>query len=101
MIRDRLVCGANDRNIQRCLLQEPKLTYKMAHDIAIAMESASSNALDLGKPFTATKNLLSHSQRVRQQRYDQIPHHHHPATQFVNPVNQPATTSKQKSLQCH
>ena len=102
MIRDRLVCGVNDRNIQRRLLQEPELTYKMAHDIAIAMESASLNALDLGKPFTATTNhLSSHSQRGRQQHTDQKPHHHRPATQFVNPRNQPTTSSKQKSLQCH
>ncbi len=50
MIRDRLVCGVNDRNIQRRLLQEPALTYKMAYNIAIAMESVSKNVYDLGKP---------------------------------------------------
>uniref|UniRef100_A0A1X7T5X9 Retrotransposon gag domain-containing protein n=1 Tax=Amphimedon queenslandica TaxID=400682 RepID=A0A1X7T5X9_AMPQE len=62
MIRDRLVCGVNDRAIQRRLLQQSKLDYKTAYDIAIAMESASKNALDLfagGAITTQVKNLRS------------------------------------------
>ena len=52
MIRDRLVCGVND---ERYLLQESDLVYKTAHDIAITMESASKNALDLLAGSTTTK----------------------------------------------
>lgn len=49
MIRDHLVCGVNDRAIQRRLLQESNLDYiiyKTAYDVAIAMESASKDFLD-------------------------------------------------------
>ena len=47
MIRDRLVCGINDDQIQRRLLAEPKLTLKRAVEIAIAMELAVKNVVDL------------------------------------------------------
>ncbi len=47
MLRDRLVCGVNDINIQRRLLQESDLTNKTAYDIAIVMEAASKDAQDL------------------------------------------------------
>ena len=43
MIRDRLVCGVNDRRIQRSLLAEPDLTFKKAMEIAQAMEAADKN----------------------------------------------------------
>ena len=33
MIRDRLICGVNDRAIQRHLLQESDLVYKTAYNI--------------------------------------------------------------------
>ncbi len=47
MIRDRLVCGVNDINIQRRLLQESDLTYRNAYDIAIVMEATSKDTQDL------------------------------------------------------
>ena len=47
MIRDRLVCGINDARIQRRLLQETKLTYKAALEIAQAMELADRDTHDL------------------------------------------------------
>ena len=37
MIRDRLVCGVNDKAIQRQLLQESDLVYKTAYDIRKAI----------------------------------------------------------------
>ena len=43
MIRDRLVCGFNDTSIQRRLLEESKLTYKAAVDLALSMEAAAKN----------------------------------------------------------
>ena len=65
MIRDRLVCGVNDKNIQRRLLQEADLTYKTAHDIAIAMESAAKNIYDLGglKPTITSQSQIQHINR--------------------------------------
>ena len=43
VIRDRLVCGVNDRRIQKRLLAEPDLTFKKAMEIAQAMEAADKN----------------------------------------------------------
>uniref|UniRef100_A0A1X7TD62 Uncharacterized protein n=1 Tax=Amphimedon queenslandica TaxID=400682 RepID=A0A1X7TD62_AMPQE len=57
MIRNRLVCGVNDRTIQRRLLQESKLDYKTAYNIAIATESASKNALDFFAGGTTTTHV--------------------------------------------
>ncbi len=47
MLRDRLVCGINDEQIQRRLLAESTLDFKKAMNIATAMESAVKNAKDL------------------------------------------------------
>ena len=44
MLRDRLVCGLADRNIQRKLLAEADLTLDAALDTARAMEAADQNA---------------------------------------------------------
>ncbi|KAL5500718.1 hypothetical protein EMCRGX_G012314 [Ephydatia muelleri] len=40
MLRDRIVIGVNDPNIQRRLLAEPNLTLKKALEIAQALETA-------------------------------------------------------------
>ena len=40
MLRDKLVCGINDVQIQKRLLAEDKLTFKKALDISLALEAA-------------------------------------------------------------
>jgi hypothetical protein len=47
MLRDRLVCGINDEQIQRRLLAESSLDFKKAMKIATSMETAVKNARDL------------------------------------------------------
>ena len=47
MIRDRLVCGINDEQIQKRLLAESELSYKKAVKLASSMEEASKNVLEL------------------------------------------------------
>ena len=47
MLRDRIVIGVNDPNIQRRLLAEPNLTLKKATEIAQALETADRGAADL------------------------------------------------------
>ena len=47
MLRDRLVCGIRNKTVQRRLLQEVKLTYTKALDIAIAAETAEKDAKSL------------------------------------------------------
>ena len=49
MVRDRLVCGVNDIRIQNRLLQESKLTYDKAFELAQSVEAAAKNAADLLK----------------------------------------------------
>jgi hypothetical protein len=44
MLRDRLVCGIRDKNIQRRLLAEPKLTFNRAMEMTQAAETAERDA---------------------------------------------------------
>ena len=47
MLRDRIVIGVNDPNIQRRLLAEPNLTLINATEITQALETADRGASDL------------------------------------------------------
>ena len=47
MLRDRLLCGINDAQIQRRLLAEKSLTYSKAREIALALESAVQGTKDI------------------------------------------------------
>ena len=49
MLRDRLVCGINDRKLQRRLLSEAALTYDRAFALAQALEAADKSAKELEK----------------------------------------------------
>ena len=40
ILRDRLVCGINDKSIQRCLLAESTLKFKKAFKLVHGMEAA-------------------------------------------------------------
>ena len=43
MLRDRIVCGIRDEEIQRRLLVEKDLTFQKAYEIATSMEITSQN----------------------------------------------------------
>ena len=73
MIRDRLVCGINDTHIQRRLLQEPKLTYKKAQDIALAMELAARDVSDILRNTTTTQPIQRLQQSTRKSDIDVDP----------------------------
>lgn len=47
MLRDRLVCGINNQQVQRRLLSEPDLTFAKALELAQAAEAAERNAREL------------------------------------------------------
>ena len=53
MLRDRLVCGIKNSQVQRRLLSETDLTFKKAFGLAQASEVAEKNARDLHKPTGA------------------------------------------------
>ena len=61
MLRDRLVVGVQDENIQRRLLSEKELTLHKAVEIAHGMEVAKKNALDIqaAKGSTAQEDSIS------------------------------------------
>ena len=56
MLQDSLVCRVRDSRIQRCLLAEPKLSLKRALDLAVALETAEKDALNLQKNPTPGGN---------------------------------------------
>lgn len=51
MLRDRIVCGINDTVIQKRLLEETKLTFKQASELARTLETAARNAKELKTPW--------------------------------------------------
>ena len=75
MIRDRLVTGINDDNIQKKLLSEPALTYNRALEIAQGAEEAEKNLREMRAPrcergvvesLTSSKQDLVHQISSRQ-----------------------------------
>ena len=54
MLRHRLVCGINDKRVQRRLLAEPRLTFAKALELAQAAETAESNAKQLEQVTQST-----------------------------------------------
>ena len=52
MLRESVVCGLRDSSILRRLLAEPKVSLKRALEVAIALEIAEKDALDLQKNQT-------------------------------------------------
>ena len=60
MLRDRLVCGVNDPQIQKRLLAEDKLTFKKALEISLALEAATKNTKQL-QAATSLKSWLPSS----------------------------------------
>ena len=58
MLRDRLVCGIADTQIQKRLLQEKELDFKKALEVAKAMEAATRNTADLQLSGSTTVHAL-------------------------------------------
>ena len=47
MLRDRLVCGINEPQLQKRLLSEPKLTFQKALELSLAFETANKDSKHL------------------------------------------------------
>ena len=65
MLRDRLVCGVNNEQLQRRLLAEPRLTFAKAMEISWTFETTTEEARMLqhdarGAEFLAV-NVLSNT----------------------------------------
>ena len=59
MLRDRLVCGINDEQIQRRLLVESSLDFKKAMKLATSTETAAKNARDLTPKMASGGDILN------------------------------------------
>ena len=57
MLRDRLVCGINDKKIQRRLLAERELTLKKAEEIALGEELAAKHVVDIQSETAAPSRV--------------------------------------------
>ncbi|GFX44478.1 LYR motif-containing protein 4 [Trichonephila clavipes] len=57
MLRDKLVMGLKNENIQKKLLAEDKLTYEKAKNIAFAMESAQRDVCEIQNQMVSIKKL--------------------------------------------
>ena len=58
MLRHQLVCAINDNYIQPRLLSKPRLDFKKAMELALGLETAVKNALELqssGREFASTE----------------------------------------------
>lgn len=53
MLRDRIVCGVADKNLQKRLLEADKLDYKKAVEMARASEASTFQSTDIRKRFDA------------------------------------------------
>ena len=73
-LRDRIVCGIRNPNIQKKLLSEKDLTYEKAVDICVAMETASRDATELQAQHRAEE---VHKMSTKQKpKYMNKPQHH-------------------------
>ena len=54
MLRDRLVCGVNELQIQKCLLAEDRLTFKKALEISLTLEAATKDTKQLQTVVSAS-----------------------------------------------
>ena len=64
MLRDRLVCGIQDENIQKRLLAEKRLTFAKAMELAQGMEAATKNVRELHSPQQAEVAVSSEVHQV-------------------------------------
>ena len=69
MLRDRIVCGISDPQLQRRLLAESALTYKTAFEIAQSWETAGTNTKDLqrSQASNATVNRVGRTEQPAKQ----------------------------------
>ncbi len=65
MLRDRLVCGIAQESIQKRLLSEADLTFKRAVEIAVAMETAARDAVELRSGVKMSVNKVTTAGKPR------------------------------------
>ena len=59
MLRDQLICGIADTQLQRRLLAEPELTFKKALELAQAQETAEEGAKQIQQRHSSQSTPLN------------------------------------------
>lgn len=96
-LRDRFVCGLRNEQIQKKLLSEPDLKYKKAFDIALAMETASNDAVESQSkhlPSTGVNKINTQPTRQRDKNYSHQRPHPSPQSCFRCYGNHPADSCR-------
>ena len=84
-LRDRFVCGLQNEAIQKKILSVDKLTYEKALEIALAMESASKDVLELqNKQLPVQKIKIKKHKKKTEKHYPKI--EKQPQNQKVQPA---------------
>ena len=71
-LRDRLVCGLSNEQIQKRLLAESKLKFSKAVDIAVAIETATRDATQIRSELRQEKPLGLDKMHDTEQTLEQI-----------------------------
>jgi len=68
MLRDGLVCGVNHEGIQRQLLAEKNLIYKIAHELALNLEAEAKGNKDISSQQTSqqTEPIVNYTKGMKQ-----------------------------------
>uniref|UniRef100_A0A1Y1NHT7 RNA-directed DNA polymerase n=1 Tax=Photinus pyralis TaxID=7054 RepID=A0A1Y1NHT7_PHOPY len=74
MLRDRVVCGVRSEALQRRLLAEKDLTFKIALNTATAAETADLNALEIRKQTAPVQQLTATTSTYRRVNRDNKEH---------------------------
>lgn len=67
-LRDRLVCGILDTNIQKRLLAEKNLTFNQAYELALGLEVASKNVSLINETSAVGVNKIGHQNNSHNHR---------------------------------
>ena len=76
MLYDRLVCSANDPQIQKRLLAEDRLTFKKVLDISLALEAATKDTKQLQAAATPGNLVTLHKVREGEKSSPRIECYH-------------------------
>ena len=101
MLRDRLVVGINDENIQKRLLSEKDLQFEKARDMAIGMESAAKNARDIAKTINIETSTSQISPTSNVHNITKSKQNYKTKGKLFNKSAQPTQTPTKRTKRCY
>ena len=103
MLRDRLVCGINNEQVQKRLLSETDLTFKKALDLAQGLEAAAKNAHTLKSAAAGATSTVPPVEvhKVAPQRDGQSGRQQHTPCHRCGKKNHAPATCRFRNAKCH